>query len=160
MGGAAGRPGGAPRRQEQPGAAGAPDPFDRGLRGPGLEGQPDARALERRELADRALPRHANRPYQLLPDVEPGRAAVRQRRARVEVPGAERTHRIRVPPRLHDRASPRPGFVRLTAIAWRSTTRSTGRPIWAAACASRWSRRGRSARTPAPRSADQWTVSL
>ena len=49
-------------------------PLDRRVRRPGLEGQPDARAVERREPADRALLRDEDRPDQLLPDELGGRS--------------------------------------------------------------------------------------
>ena len=61
------------------------------------------------EPADRALPGDADRPDQLLPHVEPGRAAVRQRRARFEVPGPERAHGLGIPPRLRCGAPARRG---------------------------------------------------
>ena len=86
------------------GRLGPADPLDRGLRRPGLEGQPHARALERREPADRALLRHEDRPDLVLQDVEPGRAAVWLAGARLEVPGPVGADRIGVPPRLLERA--------------------------------------------------------
>ena len=57
------------RGQELAGPARPAHPLDRGLRRPGLEGQPDARAVERRQPAHRALLRHAHRPDLVLQDV-------------------------------------------------------------------------------------------
>src|SRR5829696_2313742 len=81
----------------------APDPLDGRLRRSRLEGDPDARALERRQPADRALLRHAHRPDQLLPDELRRGAAVRVQGARLEVPGPVRAHRLRLPRRLRPR---------------------------------------------------------
>ena len=58
-----------------------------GLCRSGLEGQPDPRAVERREPADRALSRDADRPDQLLRDVVAGGAAVRVAVARSRYQG-------------------------------------------------------------------------
>ena len=89
--------------QVESGEARSPDSFDGGLRRSRLEGQPDARAVERREPADRPVLRHEDRADQLLPDVEPGRAAVRQPGARLEVPGPVGAHGVRIPSRLLER---------------------------------------------------------
>ena len=69
--------------RSSPGPARSPDPLDRWLRRPRLEGNADARALECRQPADRALRRDADRPDQLLPDELAGRAPLRQQGARV-----------------------------------------------------------------------------
>ncbi len=68
-------------------------PLDRRLRRPGLEGQPDPGAVERGQPADRALLRDADRPDQLLQDVERGRSAVRLARARSRSTRASRSRR-------------------------------------------------------------------
>ena len=73
--------------QELVGPSRAADPLDRGLRRPGLEGQPDARAVERRQPADRALLRHAHRPDLVLQDVvrrSSGRTARPELRSRYQ----------------------------------------------------------------------------
>ena len=82
------------------GPARAAHPLDRRLRRSGLEGHADARAVERRQPADRAVRRHADRADQLLPDELAGGAAVRQPRARVEVPGPVGADGVRLPRRL------------------------------------------------------------
>ncbi len=94
VGRAAERPRRQARRQELARASRPAHPLHRGLRRPGLEGQPDARAVERREPADRAVLRDAHRPDQLLQDVEPGRPTVWFARARVEVPGPVGADRV------------------------------------------------------------------
>ena len=103
MGRAARRPRRPARGQELAWAARPADPLDGGLRRPGLEGQPDPRAVERGEPADRPVLRDADRPDQLLPDVEPGRAAVRLDGARLEVPGPVGADRVGLPRGLRRR---------------------------------------------------------
>ncbi len=75
-------------------------PLHRRLRRSGLEGHAHARALERGEPADHALLRHEDRPDQLLPHDQPGRAPVRQPVAEVEVPGTGHADGLRVLPRF------------------------------------------------------------
>ena len=91
VGRAARRPRGQARREELAREAGAADPLDGRLRRPGLEGQPDARAVQRRQPADRAVPRHAHRPDLVLPHVVAGRAAVRLARAAARATRARRS---------------------------------------------------------------------
>ena len=63
------------------------DPLDRRLHRPGLGRPRHARALERRQPADHDLPRDEDRPALVRPAVRAGGEPVRQRRARLEVPG-------------------------------------------------------------------------
>ena len=73
----------------------AADPLDGGLRRPGLEGQPDARAVERRQPADRALPRHADRPDLVLQDVVRRSIGRTARRSSARATRARRSRRRR-----------------------------------------------------------------
>ena len=61
-----------------------------GLHRPRLGRPRHARALERRQPADHDLPRHEDRPALVRAADRGGRAPVRQRRARLEVPGPAR----------------------------------------------------------------------
>src|SRR5262245_36098955 len=101
--------------QQLPWPARAAHSLDRGLCGSGLEGQPDARAVERGQPADRALLRHEDRADQLLPDVQPGRAAIRLQGARVQVPGAVTADGVRVLPRLRVGATTDQGWAKAQA---------------------------------------------
>ena len=86
-------------RAELAGPARPAHPLHRRLRRPRLAGHGDARAVERREPADRALLRDADRPDQLLPDELARGAAVRLQGARLEVPGPARAHGVGDPRR-------------------------------------------------------------
>ena len=96
--------------KSSPGPSGAAHPLDGRLRRPRLEGQPDARAVERRQPAHRALLRHADRPDQLLPDDLRGRAALRLGGAGLEVPGPVDAHRLGLLSRLRARPAGRQGW--------------------------------------------------
>ena len=65
-------------------------PLDGRLHRPGLRRAHHARAVERRQPADHALPRHEDRPDLLPADDHRRRLGLRQRRARLEVPGPDR----------------------------------------------------------------------
>ena len=77
------------------GAARAAHPLHGGLRRPRLEGQPDARAVERRQPAHRALLRHEDRPDQLLPDDSAQSSDPTARRSWVRSTRASRRQRRR-----------------------------------------------------------------
>src|SRR5207245_6421325 len=87
----AGRPRSSTRRKKFIGPPRPPDPLDRGLHRPGLGRPRDARVVERRQAPDHDLLRHEDRPELLHADDRAGRDAVRRRRPRLEVQGAERS---------------------------------------------------------------------
>ena len=135
------------------GPAGAAHPLHRGLCRPRLEGHPDAGAVERREPAHRAVLRHEDRPDQLLRDVQPGRATVRQQGAGLQVPGPVDADGIGLLPGLrrravgcrravpdsphgdHDFEDRRPGGV---ATPEGRTRRWTSRPACSYSCSCSW----------------------
>ena len=128
------------------GPARVADPFDGRLCRPGLEGHPHARALERRQPADRPLRGHADRTDQLLPDELPverpygSRSSGRSTRA-----SRSRPHRPSTPTST-GAARRRP---RRRARPRHSAMRATGAPTSAAGHGSRSCRPARSAPTPA-----------
>ena len=113
---------------------------------PGLEGQPDARAVERREPADRPLLRDEDRPDLVLPDeLEPvdrpyGSPELGSKYQGQSEPTASAFHRDFERPQARAARRPGHGAERRRRLAARPRRRHDG---------SRSSRRGRSGRTPA-----------
>ena len=90
---AARRPGREARREVELRPPRAADPLDRGLHRPRLGRPRDARAVERRQPADHDLPRDEDRAALVRAAHRAGRLALRQRRARLQVPGPARARR-------------------------------------------------------------------